>query len=92
MITQKFIDLMKEGTTYDTEHRYGRCTFVTATLPNGFIINESSCSLLEKDFDPAIGESICRRKIEDKMWELYAFAKAETGYQNLSSGKDRHKK
>lgn len=82
MITQKFIDQMKQGTTFDVAHRYGRCTFVTAKLPNGFIINESSCSLLEKDFDPSIGESICRRKIEDKMWELYAFAKQESGRMN----------
>lgn len=84
-IEKSFIDQTIEKTKFEVTAT-NRCVFVTAFLPNGFILNESSCALSEENFSKEVGEEICKKKIIDEMWKLYAFAKAEQMYDEIVDG------
>lgn len=50
-----------------------KTTVLHATLPNGFeIVTSSSCVDVD-DFDPEIGETICRERLKAKVWNLLGF-------------------
>lgn len=44
-----------------------------ATLPNGFVIVESSSCIDPTNFDMSVGEQICMEKLENKIWELEGY-------------------
>lgn len=50
-----------------------KTTVVMATLPNGFIIVESSSCVDPANFDEVIGYEICRERILNKIWELEGY-------------------
>lgn len=56
-----------------TEVYWDKCTVMTIQLPNGFTIVEHSACVDPKNYDEAIGVSICERKIKDKLWELEGY-------------------
>lgn len=64
MITQSFINYSKIGE---------KTAIACATLPNGFeIITYSSC-IDPENYDQEVGNEICHRKIEEKLWELEGY-------------------
>lgn len=50
-----------------------KTTVVCATLPNGFIIVESSSCVDPANYDHELGKQICMKRIEDKVWMLEAY-------------------
>lgn len=54
-------------------HYNGKTTIVTVTLPNGFIIVESSSCVDPANYDPVLGEKICLDRVRDKIWELEGY-------------------
>lgn len=50
-----------------------KTTVVHATLPNGFIIVESSSCVDPANYDHDLGKQICMKRIEDKVWMLEGY-------------------
>jgi hypothetical protein len=50
-----------------------KTTVLHAQLPNGFEVVTSSSCVDPADFDPEMGEQICRDRLEEKVWELLGF-------------------
>jgi hypothetical protein len=50
-----------------------KTTVLHAQLPNGFEIVTSASCVEADDFDPEVGEEICRERLETKVWELLGF-------------------
>lgn len=50
-----------------------KTTVLHARLPNGFEVVTSSACVDPSDYDPEMGEQICRDRLEEKVWELLGF-------------------
>lgn len=50
-----------------------KTTIVVATLPNKFVIVESSSCVDPANFDEQIGQDICMDRITNKIWELEGY-------------------
>ncbi len=72
-ITKEDIDLILANTFIKVEKYGDKTTVLMATLPNGFVIVESSSCVDPTNFDMKIGEQICMQKLEDKIWELEGY-------------------
>lgn len=72
-ITKKDIDLILANTLIKVQKYGDKTTVLMATLPNGFVIVESSSCVDPANFDMKIGEQICMQKLEDKIWELEGY-------------------
>jgi hypothetical protein len=70
-ITQDNVDNFVQS--YEVERWKDKTTVVHATLVNGFVITESSSCVDPANFDMEIGEEICKKKIEDRIWHLLGF-------------------
>lgn len=60
-------------------------TIVAWQLPNGFVISDQSGCIDPKDYDRDIGIEIARKHLEDKVWQLYGFARKQE-YHNAKVG------
>lgn len=58
---------------------------LVAKLENGFVIETSSGCVDPKNFDEKIGEEICTKKLEEKIWELEGYALQKQQYENKIS-------
>ena len=70
---------------------YAKHMILIAKLENGFVIETSSGCVDPKNFDEEIGEKICTKKLEDKIWELEGYALQKQEYEkkmNMMSGTD----
>lgn len=72
-VTSEQIDKIVEATEFKTQTVYGKTTIVSAKLPNGFVITESSACVDPANYDEAIGEKICKDRIKKKIWELEGY-------------------
>lgn len=72
-ITKKDIDLILANTLIKVQKYGDKTTVLMATLPNGFVIVESSSCVDPANFDMKIGEQICMQKLEDKIYELEGY-------------------
>lgn len=59
--------------SYDVSQWGDKTTVVHATLVNGFIITESSSCVDVANFNMDIGASICKERINNKLWEMLGF-------------------
>jgi len=57
----------------DVKTIFDKCTVVTAKLPNGFILVESSACVDPVNYNEKLGAEICLRRIENKIWELEGY-------------------
>ena len=73
-VTKERIKHLMDTAQYDVKTVFGKCTIVTAQLENGFIMVESSACVDPANYDPAMGERICKDKIRDRLWELEGYA------------------
>lgn len=73
-VTEKQIDDLMEATTFEVMTVFDKCTIVAAQLPNGFVLTESSGCVDPANYDPSMGEDICKLKIRDKLWMLEGYA------------------
>lgn len=72
-VTQEQIDRLWETAKVEVTTAYDKCTVMTVKLENGFILSASSACVDPANYDPELGAQICRRKIEDKLWELEGY-------------------
>ena len=73
VVTKEKIKSILDETIFETKKVYDKCTVVSAKLPNGFIITESSACIDPSNYDEELGKQICIKKIEDKIWELEGY-------------------
>ena len=73
VVTKEKIKSILDETIFETKKVYDKCTVVSAKLPNGFIITESSACVDPSNYDEELGKQICIKKIEDKIWELEGY-------------------
>lgn len=52
---------------------FEKCTVVACKLPSGFVLIESSACVSPENYDQALGESICRDRIINRLWELEGY-------------------
>ena len=50
-----------------------KSTVVSVTLPNGFVIIQSSSCVDPANYDHELGKKICLERVEDKVWELEGY-------------------
>jgi hypothetical protein len=50
-----------------------KTTVVSVTLPNGFVIVQSSSCVDPANYDHELGKQICLKRVEDKVWELEGY-------------------
>ena len=67
-VTSEQIDKIVEATEFKTQTVYGKTTIVSAKLPNGFVITESSACVDPANYDEAIGEKICKDRIKNELF------------------------
>lgn len=72
-ITKTDIDFILANTLIKVEKYGDKTTILKATLPNGFVIVESSSCVDAENFDMTIGEQVCMEKLENKIWELEGY-------------------
>ena len=68
--------------SYDVSQWGDKTTVVHATLVNGFIITESSSCVDPANFNMDIGTSICKERIQNKLWEMLGFM-LQTGVSGI---------
>lgn len=72
-ITQEHINDILNETEFTVDEKYDKLTIVTAKLPNGFTIVESSGCVDPSNYDKELGITLCRKKIVDKIWYLEGY-------------------
>ena len=72
-VTQAQINAILDDALFDIQTVLGKCTVVTCQLPNGFLIVESSACVDSANYDEALGAEICKKRIENKVWELEGY-------------------
>ena len=73
-VKQKQIDRLMETAKVETMTVFGKCTVMVMQLENGFVLTESSACVDPSNYDPDLGAKICRKRIEDRLWELEGYA------------------
>ncbi len=72
-VKKEDIDSILSQTLISVEKYGDKTTILKATLPNGFVVVESSSCVDPKNFNMSIGKQICMKKLEDKIWELEGY-------------------
>lgn len=80
-VTNDQIDAIVAATEFKTQTVYGKTTIVSAKLPNGFVITESSSCVDPVNYDEKLGAKICKDRIINKIWELEGYKLQEELYR-----------
>ena len=72
-VTEKQVDAIMEASSMVINRVDDKTVIVTAILPNGFQITESSSCVDPKNFNIDVGITICKGRIKDKIWELEGY-------------------
>lgn len=62
-----------------------KTTVVAVTLPNGFVIVESSSCVDPANYDEQMGAEICLKRVENKVWELEGYVLQSKIYKGDNS-------
>ena len=81
-VTKERIDHLMETAEKQAIVFHAKHMTLVAKLENGFVIETSSGCVDPKNFDEEIGEEICTKKLEDKIWELEGYAMQKQVYEN----------
>lgn len=84
-VTAEQIGKIIFSTEFKTQTVYGKTTIVSAKLPNGFVIVESSSCVDPENYDVKTGEGICRSRIINKIWELEGYKLQDEIYRKSQS-------
>lgn len=77
-LTQGDITRIMEDSEFLVHHEvFSKVTILSCKLPNGFVITVSSGAVDPQNYDPTIGEEVCMKRIEDKIWELEGYLLSE---------------
>ena len=81
-VSESYIRAVMSQAEYDViDGLFDKTTIVSAKMPNGFVIVASSSCVDPSNYDPEIGIKICKKEIENKLWELEGYALAERLYK-----------
>lgn len=72
-VTQEQINKILLKSQVVTQTVGSKTTIVHCTLPNGFIIVESSSCVDPANYNEELGHNICMQRIENKLWELEGY-------------------
>jgi hypothetical protein len=72
-VTEEQIDAIMERTEFQIEMMGNKTTVIMATLPNGFVIVESSSCVDPKNYNHDLGVILCKERIRDKLWMLEGY-------------------
>lgn len=72
-VTNEMIEDLFRNSKTRVETVDGKCTVVTVTLENGFMLTESAACVDKENYDEYIGREICLKKIKEKLWELEGY-------------------
>lgn len=72
-VTKEQIEDVLEETTFLVETVFNKTTIVSAKLPSGFVIVESSSCVDPENYDVKLGTKNCLERIENKLWELEGY-------------------
>jgi len=72
-ITEEHINNLVDQSKIEYQKLGFKTTVLSCTLPNGFVIVESSSCVDEDNFDMEVGRDICIERIKNKLWELEGY-------------------
>jgi len=72
-ITKEYVQAIMAKSTFQIEMYGNKTTVVVATLPNGFIIVESSSCVDPQNYNHDLGEKLCKERIKDKIWAFEGY-------------------
>ena len=87
-VTDEMIDKIVEETEFKVQTVYGKTTIVSAKLPNGFILTESSSCVDPANYNENIGFTLCKAKIVSKLWELEGYKLQDKIYRESQQKKE----
>ncbi|MFT8930026.1 MAG: Gp49 family protein [Sporolactobacillus sp.] len=73
IVTQEHIDEIFEHSEIKVQTVFNKTTIVSAKLPNGFVIVESTGCVDPANYSEEIGKEICIERIKNKIWELEGY-------------------
>lgn len=80
-VTQERIDHLMDTAEFAAHTIFDKCTIVSAELENGFVIVEYSACVDPANYDKDLGVMACKEKIEERLWELEAYALQKALYE-----------
>jgi len=72
-ITEEQVKALIEASTIEDTKLGAKSTVVSVTLPNGFVIIQSSSCVDPENYDHELGKKLCLDRIRDKIWELEGY-------------------
>ena len=81
-VKEKDIDAILSKSQVKIETKFNRVTIVTAKLPNGFCLTESSGAVDIRNYSEQIGAECCLERIKNKLWELEGYSLANDIYKD----------
>lgn len=72
-VKQAQVDELMKNAAWTYEKVGDKTTLTTCTLPNGFVLTESSSCIDPANYDHELGISICEERIEQKLWMLEGY-------------------
>lgn len=72
-ITKEQVAALLESSKVEDVKLGEKTTVVSVTLPNGFVIVQSSSCVDPSNYDHEVGKQICMKRAEDKVWELEGY-------------------
>ncbi|VDG18769.1 hypothetical protein [Lactobacillus allii] [Lactiplantibacillus mudanjiangensis] len=72
-VEESTVNSILENAQIETKTVFSKVTIVTAKLPNGFVLVESSGAVSEENYDAKIGKEVCMDRIKNKIWELEGY-------------------
>lgn len=72
-VEESTITAILDSAEVETITVFSKVTVVTAKLPNGFVLVESSGAVSEQNYDLEMGKMICLERIKNKIWELEGY-------------------
>ena len=72
-VTQEHIEALLAASTIDSVKMGEKNTVVSVTLPNGFVVIESSGCVDPENYDHELGIKICLDRIKNKLWYLEGY-------------------
>lgn len=85
IVGKQHVDRIFDESILKVDTVFDKCTIVSAKLPNGFVIVESSASISPKNYDEDIGVKICCERIKNRIWELEAYRLQQREYDRAQS-------
>ncbi|MCO7177023.1 Gp49 family protein [Sporolactobacillus kofuensis] len=73
IVTQEHIDDIFKHSEIKVQTVFDKTTVVSAKLPNGFVIVESTGCVDPANYSEEIGKEICIERIKNKIWELEGY-------------------